>query len=61
MSYSTNDTDTTPEIVRERLRSLGGRRRRALNRLIDRDEDRSEAEQPSSTLTLETLRALLAA
>ncbi len=61
MNRSPKDTETTPEVVRERLRSLGDRRRRVLSRLIDRSEDRNEAEQPSRTMTLETLRALLAA
>jgi len=61
MNRSRKDTDITPELVRERLRSLGGRRRRVLSRLIDRGEDRNEADQPSSTMTLEALRALLAA
>ena len=60
MNRWSTDTETTPEMVRERLRSLGGRRRRMLSRLVDREE-RDEAEQPSRTLTLETLRALLAA
>jgi hypothetical protein len=61
MNRWSTDTETTPEMVRERLRSLGGRRRRMLSRLVDRGEERDEAEQPSRTLTLETLRALLAA
>jgi len=61
MNRLSNDTETTPEMVRERLRSLGGRSRRTLNRMIDRGEHRNEAEQPSRTPTLETLRALLAA
>lgn len=61
MDRSSKDTETNPEMVRERLRSLGGRSRRTLNRLIDRGGERDEAEQPSRTMTLETLRALLAA
>lgn len=61
MNRWNKDTETTPEMVRERLRSLGARSRRTLNRMIDRGAERDEAEQPSRTLTLETLRALLAA
>jgi hypothetical protein len=51
----------TAEEVRARLRSLGARSRMPLNRLIDRAANRKEDESGSSDLTLETLRARLAA
>lgn len=49
------------EEVRARLRNLGARNRMPLNRLIVRAAARTEVKPASRVLTLETLRARLAA
>jgi hypothetical protein len=60
LNETANETDA--EEIRERLRSMGSRHRMPLNRLIDRAASRnSEDESTSDVLTLEALRARLAA
>jgi hypothetical protein len=60
LNETANETDA--EEVRARLRSMGSRHRMPLNRLIDRAASHTrEDESTSDVLTLEVLRARLAA